>query len=289
MMALHGAAPGALAPAEELQSALDHDELELYYQPLIDTRDHTMHGVEALIRWHHPQRGLLNPIDFIPLAEETGLIVNMGSWALRQACTDHRRLQQFSRRDLLLSVNVSARQLDEPAFIADLADIIHETGIAPHLLQLEITESIFLRDSLRIGALFQAIRALSVKIAFDDFGTGYSSLNYLAAYPVDLVKIDQYFVQRMSKSYVHTEVVGLIVNLARTIGMTVSAEGVENSDQAEALSRLGCNIAQGYLYSPPVPLDSLTAMLEQPAPQSARYHPKSVRPAHSACRTAYAR
>ena len=229
MMALDREVLSALTPAEQLQSALDHNEFELYYQPLIDNRDHSMHGVEALIRWHHPERGLLNPAEFIPSAEETGIIVAMGLWALRQACSDHRRLQQSSRGDLLLSVNVSTRQLEEPSFIADLADIIRQTGIAPRLLQLEITESIFLKDSLRIGGLFHAIRALGVKIAFDDFGTGYSSLNYLAAYPVDLVKIDQYFVQRMRKSYVHTEIVQLIVHLARNIGMSVSAEGVENT------------------------------------------------------------
>src|ERR1035438_2518902 len=128
MMALHGAVLDALTPTQQLQSALDRDEFELYYQPLIDTRDHSMHGVEALIRWHHPQRGLLNPAEFIPLAEETGLIVNMGLWALRQACTDHRRLRQFCHGDLLLSVNVSTRQLEEQALISDLADVIRETG-----------------------------------------------------------------------------------------------------------------------------------------------------------------
>jgi EAL domain-containing protein (putative c-di-GMP-specific phosphodiesterase class I) len=289
-MAFNGAVLHAvLTQTEQLQAAIAHDELELYYQPLIDTRDHSLHGVEALMRWHHPERGLLNPAEFIPLAEETGLIVAMGLWALRQACNDLRRLQQLSHSDLLVSVNVSARQLDEPAFIADLADILRQTGIAPHLLQLEITESIFLRDSMRIGALFQAIRALGVRIAFDDFGTGYSSLNYLAAYPVDVVKIDQYFVQRMSMSYVHTEIVQLIVHLAQSIGMSVSAEGVEDSYQAEALSHLGCNIAQGYLYSPPLPMDSLTATLMRPSLEPSPRNPKGVRSIPTACRKALAR
>ena len=288
-MAVNGAALHALTtPPHQLQSAIAHNELELYYQPLIDTRDHSMQGAEALMRWRHPERGLLNPAEFIPLAEETGLIVVMGLWALRQACNGLRRLQQFSRSDLLVSVNVSARQLDEPAFIADLADILRQTGIAPQLLQLEITESIFLGDSMRIGALFQAIRALGVRIAFDDFGTGYSALNYLAAYPVDLVKIDQYFVQRMSMSYVHTEIVQLIVHLAHSIGMDVSAEGVEHRDQAEALSHLGCNIAQGYLYSPPLPMDSLTATLERPSPEPSPRNPKGVRSILAGCRSSFA-
>jgi EAL domain-containing protein (putative c-di-GMP-specific phosphodiesterase class I) len=288
MMAIDNAALDALTTMQ-LERALVRDEFELHYQPLIDTRDHSMHGVEALVRWRHPERGLLSPTDFIPLAEETGNIVAIGSWVLRQACIDHRRLQQFSRRDLMLSVNVSSLQLDDPAFVSGLADIIRETGIAPRLLQLEITEGIFLRDSMRIGALFQAIRALGVKIAFDDFGTGYSSLNYLATYPVDLVKIDRHFVQRMSKSYVHTEIVHLIVNLAQTIGMTVSAEGVEDRSQAETLSRLGCNIAQGYLYSPPLPLASLTAMIEQRFDEPSTHQPKSVHSVPSAFRTAFAR
>jgi EAL domain-containing protein (putative c-di-GMP-specific phosphodiesterase class I) len=182
------------------------------------------------------------------LVEETGLIVAIGSWVLRQACTDFQFLQQPFGGDLVLSVNVSSRQLDEPTFLAQLSSVIKQTGIDPHLLQLEITEGIFLRDSLRIGALFQAIRALGVKIAFDDFGTGYSSLSYLERYPVDMVKIDQYFV----------------VRLAHAIGMSVSAEGVENREQAAALSGFGCNIAQGYLYSQPLSFHALTWMLAHP-------------------------
>jgi EAL domain-containing protein (putative c-di-GMP-specific phosphodiesterase class I) len=249
----------------QMELALERGEFEMYYQPLIDVRDRSMHGVEALIRWHHPAFGLLSPAEFIPQAEETGQIVAMGRWALRQACRDLRQLQALSATDLVLSVNVSPRQLEERAFIAELSDALRDTGIRPRLLQLEITESIFLRDSLRIGALFQAIRALGVKIAFDDFGTGYCSLNYLERFPVDLLKIDRYFVERMSESFVHTEIVQMMVDLAHTIGMSVSAEGVENSDQAAALARFGCNIAQGFLYGRPVPLRGIAAMVEQPA------------------------
>jgi len=194
-------------------------------------------------------------------------------------------MQPYSSSNLLLSVNISSLQLDEPAFISGLSDILRETRINPGLLQLEITESIFLRDSMRVGALFQAIRALGVKIAFDDFGTGYSSLSYLAAYPADVVKIDRYFVQRMSKSYVHTEIVQLIIHLAQTIGMNVSAEGVESSDQAAALSQLGCNIAQGFLYSPALPISSITSMLEQSVPEARTpRHSRSVRAALSPLR-----
>jgi EAL domain-containing protein (putative c-di-GMP-specific phosphodiesterase class I) len=185
-------------------------------------------------------------------------------------------MQESSATELMLSVNVSPRQLEEATYLAELAAIVRETGMAPRLLQLEITESIFLRDSLRIGGLFNAIRAMGVKIAFDDFGTGYSSLSYLERFPVDLVKIDRYFVHRMKMSYVHTEIVQMMVDLAHTIGMSVSAEGVEDVEQAKALSSFGCHVAQGFLYSKPVPLPGITAMLETVGAEGRR-RPESVR------------
>jgi EAL domain-containing protein (putative c-di-GMP-specific phosphodiesterase class I) len=274
MMAIDSPTLHAPGLKHQIALALERGEFEMYYQPLIDMRDQSMRGVEALIRWHHPELGLLGPAEFIPLAEETGLIVPMGAWALRQACLDLHEMQDSSATELMLSVNVSTRQLEEPAYLAELSAIVRETGIKPGLLQLEITESIFLRDSLRIGALFNAMRAMGVKIAFDDFGTGYCSLNYLERFPVDMVKIDRYFVHRMSMSYVHTEIVQMMVDLAHTIGMTVSAEGVESCEQAEALTSFGCHIAQGFLYRKPVPLPGITAMLE--APVMERRGPESV-------------
>ena len=247
--------------APQLDAAIQQGEFELYYQPLIDISNASIHGVEALIRWNHPERGPLQPADFIHVAEESGSIVPMGSWVLRQACTDFRRMR-LAKGDLLLSVNVSTRQLDEPTFISDLSDILQETGMPARLLQLEITESIFLMDSVVVGALFEAIRALGVKIAFDDFGTGYSSLSYLERFHVDVLKVDQYFVQHMSDGHVSTEIVEWIVRLARIVGTGVSAEGVESREQAAALLGLGCNIAQGFLYSKPVPLNEILAMLQ---------------------------
>ena len=245
---------------QQLESAIERAEFELYYQPLINTSDASLYGVEALIRWNHPESGLLRPADFIPLAEESGLIVELGSWVLRRACDDFHLFEPFNE-NLLLSVNVSSRQLDEPSFILELADILEQTAMPAHLLQLEITESIFLLDSMRVGALFMAIRALGVKIAFDDFGTGYSSLSYLERYPVDMLKVDRYFVQRMSEGHVSTEIVQLIVHLAQSVGIGVAAEGVEKHEQAATLSSLGCNIAQGFLYSEPIPLRAITALL----------------------------
>jgi diguanylate cyclase len=273
-MAIERLTPGIDLTAQQLEAALERDEFELYYQPLINLMDASICGVEALIRWNHPKLGQVMPAQFIPFAEESGMIVALGTWALRQACTEMRLLRP-EHQEVLLSVNVSARQLDEPDFVRGLADILEATGVPARLLQLEITESIFLRDAMRVGALFQAIRALGVKIAFDDFGTGYSSLSYLAKYPVDLLKVDQSFVQRMNDGHASKEIVQLIVRLAQVIGLNVSAEGVEDPEQAAALLGLGCTVAQGYLYSRPVPLHMMVAMLEVSAACCVR---KSVRP-----------
>ena len=260
-MALDKSLLDALSMSEQLESAIEHDEFELYYQPLMDVRDGSTYGVEALIRWNHPERGLLEPAEFIPLAEATGLIVPIGSWVLRQACRDFQLMGSLNL-SLFLSVNVSSLQLDQPEFLSELVDVLDETGMPPRLLQLEITEGVVLGDSLRIGALFQAIRALGVRIAFDDFGTGFSSLSYLGQYPADVVKIDQSFVRAIGKGGANADILGMIVRLAHAIGMSVSAEGVENREQAEVLSGFGCNIAQGYLYSRPVCLSAMTALLD---------------------------
>lgn len=284
MMAPVSATIDSPISTQQLEAAIEQNQFELYYQPLIDTTDASIHGVEALIRWNHPQRGSLQPAEFIHLAEETGLIVAMGSWVLRQACTDFCRMR-LAKAHLLLSVNVSSRQLDEPSFICDLAVILKQTGIPPQRLQLEITESIFLRDSIRVGAIFQSIRALGVKIAFDDFGTGYSSLSYLERYPVDMLKVDQYFVQRMSDGPVGTDIVEWIVRLSRIIGTGISAEGVESHEQAIALYGLGCNIAQGFLYSQPVPLNCMLAMLRHSPIKPSRGQSESVSGEARACWT----
>ncbi len=254
---MHEDSMAALQMKLEFRSALEKREFEVYYQPLVDMRDRSITGVEALLRWNHPGQGLVSPAKFIPLAEETGHIVAIGSWATRQACIDMQQIQKAFGEHLLLSVNASSRQLEEPSFFSDLSSIINETGIDPRTLQVEITESIFIKDADRIGTLFQKIRDLGVRIAFDDFGTGYSSLSYLAKYPIDTLKIDQSFVQNMQKGSVNSDIVQLVISMSHTIGMKVSAEGVEEPEQAAALIDLGCNIAQGYLYSRPVSLNEL--------------------------------
>lgn len=245
----------------QLKMAIEKNEFELYYQPIVNIDDGSIYGMEALIRWNHPIRGLVGPGDFIELAEETGYIVAIGEWVLRQACFDFRAIRQIYRDSLIVSVNISSRQLIEAKFVWVLSTLIQEYNINPRFLQLEITESIFLENAERMGEIFREIRDLGVRIAFDDFGTGYSSLSYIEKYPINTLKIDQAFVQKMHKSSANAEIVRFVINLAHATGMNVSAEGIENIEQANALLAYGCKIAQGYLYSRPVCLKEMIAML----------------------------
>ena len=260
---MHEAALANLQSRQQLKLAVEREEFVLFFQPLLDLRDESLYGMEALIRWNHPSRGILAPGAFIALAEETGHIIAMGQWVLRQACRELARFNALCDHDLVMSLNVSTRQLDIPTFFADLKDALHDSEVDPTLIQLEITESIFLKDAERIGQLFRDIRALGVQIAFDDFGTGYSSLSYLERYPIDTLKLDQSFVQRMVKSSINAEIVQMVMQLARATGMKVSAEGVEEREQAAALVACGCHLAQGYLFSKPVPRDQMNALVEK--------------------------
>jgi diguanylate cyclase len=247
----------------QLRSAIENCEFELYYEPLVDMRDLSIVGVEGLIRWHHPSRGLLSPGEFIRLAEESGYIAPMGAWALRQACGDIQAMRSVLGRGLQLSLNVSSRQLDDPSFFNKLLGLIDHCQTDPALLQLEITESVFLKDAERIGYLLQQVRALGVKIALDDFGTGYSSLSYLQRFPIDTLKIDQSFVRSMSKGSINAHIVRLLIDLARSTGMKITAEGVEHPEYAQSLLENGCYLAQGYLYSRPAPLEATLEMMKR--------------------------
>lgn len=265
---MHRSAMTALKIRTELREAVRLGQFELHYQPLINTGAHEVCGLEALVRWRHPERGLVPPLEFIGIAEETGLIVQLGSWVLRQACM---HLQSWKAHytlpeGFLVSVNVSTRQLEEGSFFDELQIIIHETGIRPGQLQLEITESVFMRNPESMGALFRRIRACGVHIACDDFGTGYSSLSYLRLYPIDTLKIDQSFVRRLHTDQADADIIRMIIGLAGALGMAVSAEGVEETRQQTMLSKLGCSVVQGYLYSRPVPFAETTRLLEAGLP-----------------------
>lgn len=246
---------------KELARAIQEEEFVLWYQPLVDMQDGTIYGSEALIRWQHPTRGLLSPYAFIRLAEETGRIVDIGNWVLRTACRDFRKFQERSTRPLLLSLNVSTKQLELPNYMELLKRTLEETDMPATQLQLEITESILMTEPARMGTLLQEIRALGIRIAFDDFGTGYSSLSYIQKFPVDTLKIDQSFVRSLIDSPVNGKIIQLIMGLSETIGMSVSVEGVETEFEANTLLRLGARIAQGFLYSRPVDMEAFFKLL----------------------------
>jgi len=243
---------------QELEHALKHDELELHYQPILDCRTGVTAGFEALVRWQHPDRGLLYPLKFIGAAEETGLIVPMGLWALEQACLDLLRFQQYvrerfpERRPLFMTVNLSASQLERPRDVRALTEVLTRVGLTPGSVKLEITESLLIQNPDLSAQVLGELKELGVGIAIDDFGTGYSSLSYLHRFPVDTLKIDQSFVHTMLENNDSLHVVRAIVGLAHELGLDIVAEGVSNDEQYQLLYDLRCQYIQGYLASKPL-------------------------------------
>jgi diguanylate cyclase (GGDEF)-like protein len=237
----------------DLREALERNELELHYQPIINLRRNTVSGFEALARWRHPVKGMVPPAVFIPVAEDSGLIVPLGEWALMEACRNAARWPS----DLKVAVNLSPVQFTAPNLFETIRDTLAETGLAPHRLELEITERIFIEDSENTLAILRRIKELGVRIAMDDFGTGYSSLSYLRSFPFDKIKIDRAFVSDLSERNEHVVIVQAVVSIARALGMTTTAEGVETEAQQQFLAALGCDEVQGYYFSPPVPVERL--------------------------------
>ncbi|WSB84651.1 EAL domain-containing protein [Streptomyces cellulosae] len=265
------------ALASSLRPAIDRGEFALEYQPLVGMDDDRVHGVEALIRWHHPRFGTLTPNRFISLAEEDGSIVPLGRWVLRTACRQARDWQTRypDEPPIFVSVNVAVRQVWDSDLVADVADTLEETGLPPHLLQLELTESAVMGSSGRPLQALKALSGMGVRIAIDDFGTGYSNLAYLSRLPVSVLKLDGSFVRgfqiedRAAKGSPADEViVEAMVQLAHRLGLTVTAECVETSAQATRLRRIGCDTGQGWLYSRPVPPDRISELLGTPGVQA---------------------
>jgi diguanylate cyclase (GGDEF)-like protein len=234
----------------DLRRALESDELFLNYQPIVAPNGRII-AFETLVRWHHPQRGIVSPERFIPLAEESGMIVGLGLWILRRACCDfHLITRRFS--GARLAVNISSRQLQEPGFETAVRRILIETEMDPSRLELEMTESVLMADVGAVLPVLERLRALGVRISLDDFGTGYSSLAYLKALPVDTLKIDQSFVRDISDDELDGAIAHAIVALAHSLGLRVVAEGVETQTQRAYLEHLGCDELQGFLFSPPI-------------------------------------
>ena len=247
-----------LQRAEELELALERGELRVFFQPVVDLDDESVAEVEALVRWQHPTLGLLPPGEFIRVAEETGLVVPLGEWVLREACRELARgYGIFAGEHVRLSVNVSARQLAEPGLVDVVGAILDETGVPPHRLCLEITESVLMDDIEQATDGLLALKQLGVRLAIDDFGTGYSSLSYLGRYPVDVLKIDRTFVSGLAADPAATVIVSAAINLAHALGLSVVAEGVETEDALITLRALRCDRAQGYYWSRPLPAHEL--------------------------------
>ena len=259
---MHIAAHERLELGSDLRSALAREELFLVYQPIIDFATGEMPAAEALLRWQHPTRGLIPPMEFIALAEETGVIVDIGAWVLETACEQAAQWAEAGR-PIRISVNVSARQLDDPRLIRTVHHALTRSGLEPDLLSLEITETALMSDAAAAAAILRELRASGVRIAIDDFGTGYSSLAYLQQFPVNALKIDRTFI---STCDAHDPLIATLVQLGRSLGLVTIAEGVEEENQLERLRELGCDRGQGYLFAPPLEVAALERFMAAHTP-----------------------
>jgi diguanylate cyclase (GGDEF)-like protein/PAS domain S-box-containing protein len=244
-----------------LRHALDQDEFEVYYQPKIDLVTGSVTGMEALLRWMHPGMGMISPTKFIPLAEETGLIVPIGAWVLRAACAQTRAWQQQGLPPLRVAVNLSARQFAQDDLLATIVNVLEETGLPPELLELEITESVTMDNPAHAAELLKQLKALGIRLAIDDFGTGYSSLSYLKRFPIDNVKIDRSFIMDIPDDEDDVAITKAIIAMAHSLRLKVIAEGVESEEHLAFLREHDCDEAQGYLFGKPMPADEFMQLM----------------------------
>jgi diguanylate cyclase (GGDEF)-like protein len=262
---MHTHAVYVLKMENDLRRALEREEFRVVYQPIVSLDSGQLAGFEALIRWQHPERGFVSPSDFIPLAEDTGLIVPIGLWILRKACQQLAKWQWLAagNRELFMSVNLSSKQATQPNLVTEIHDILEETNIEARHLKLEITESAVMDNAEMSARLLKRLKALGVQLSIDDFGTGYSSLGYLHRFPVNTLKIDRSFIGRIGEAAENIEIVRTIVSLAENLGMEVVAEGVETLSQLTQLRKLNCRYGQGYLFSRPVDPESVTSWISR--------------------------
>ena len=264
---MHDCAQKILQLETDLQLAMARKEFTVHYQPIVSLATGKIIEFEALLRWHHPKRGLISPAEFIPLAEESGLIIPIGMWVLREACRQasawHNQDRSLTQLPLKIGVNLSVKQFSQPDLIEQLDQILAETQLDGRSLTLEITESAIMDNGEVATKLLQKLRARRIQLSIDDFGTGYSSLSYLHRFPVDTLKIDRSFISRICENGKNQEVVRAIVTLAHHLGMTVIAEGVETAQQFDLLRKMGCELGQGYFFSKPLEQESAGAILEQ--------------------------
>lgn len=239
-----------------LREALDKNQFVLHYQPKVRASDALPVGVEALIRWQHPERGMVSPNSFIPLAEETGLIIPIGEWVLRQACRQQAEWQKAGLPAVPIAVNVSALHFHQKYFVDQVTSIVAEYGIKPELIEFELTESIVLRDAEATVSIVRLLKEKGFQLSIDDFGTGYSSLSYLRRFPVHCIKIDQSFVRAMTHSNDDLALIEAIATIGRSLRLKLVAEGVETRQEFKLLQNLGCDELQGYFFAKPMPPES---------------------------------
>jgi EAL domain-containing protein (putative c-di-GMP-specific phosphodiesterase class I) len=249
---------------QDLARATAAGQLEVFYQPTVALADGRTTGYEALVRWHHPERGMIPPVEFIPLAEDTGAITEIGRWVLREALQQGAAWSAEYAQPLRMAVNLSPRQLLDGDVVADVTDALRDTGFPAEQLTLEVTEGVLVRDVDRVVEQLEALRALGVAIAIDDFGTGFSGLSYLRRLPADILKIDRSFVSDLPGGGASTTLIASILELARTLGLSVVAEGVETEEQRRALAQLQCGLAQGYLFARPEPAGRVRPVADVP-------------------------
>lgn len=260
---MRASAVARLQLESNLRRAAEREEFRLYFQPIVSLEDGVVTGAEALLRWQHPERGLITPAEFIPLAEETGLIVPIGEWVLRTACAQARAWHAAGHSDLRVTVNFSARQFELPNLPELIRTVLKETGLAASALELEITESIAMEDVDFSREILTELRADGIHISIDDFGTGSSSLRYLKRFPIDVLKIDQTFVRDLTSDISDAAITAAMITMAHSLELKVIAEGVETEEQLKFLRSRRCNEIQGYLFSRPVPAEAFTKVLQE--------------------------
>ena len=250
-----------LALESWLRRAVERNELALHYQPQLDLRTNQVFGAEALVRWQHPKMGLVLPGKFIPLAEQTGLIVSIGAWVLRTACAQNKAWQDAGLPPISVAVNISARQFREEGLVSSVAEILKESGLDPRYVELEVTEGVIMHNVDEVIAVLQQLKALGVKLSIDDFGTGYSSLSYLKRFPIDRLKIDQSFTSDVTTDLDGAAIARAVINLGHELNLRVIAEGVETQEQLEFFRAHGCDEKQGFLFSKPLPAREFEELL----------------------------
>ena len=268
---LHHRSVSRLEREGDLRNAIERNQFELHYQPIVDPRDGRPVGAEALLRWRHPVHGSVPPLEFIPIAEESGLIRTIGAWVFEEALTQLARwdADPTGPRLELLSINCSARQLDDAEDVQRVGDVLTRLGIAPGRVTVEVTETVAMADRPATRASLEGFRELGVQVSIDDFGTGYSSLAYLHTLPVSTVKVDRSFIERLDAPDGSRPVVNAILDLSHAMGLRVIAEGVSAASLNDAVAAMGCELAQGFFWSEPLPADAFEAWWRKAADQAA--------------------